>query len=140
MQFTSLAFAAILAILFISGGYYFWSGMVISYPELSVAEPYIGNTTAIANQLNTTIGTAQTDAQTNVSENDAIGALMGYFRGAYNAFVTLLMLPITFLSMIAILAGSLGMFNPGSFLMQPISMAVGMITVIGILYYLTKVK
>jgi hypothetical protein len=140
MDFTKLGFAAILACLFISGGYIFWAGMSANYSGLNEAQVYMGNTTNITKALNVTLFNAQVKAQQTPGTDDPLGVLMGYFGGAFDTINVMVSLPTTFLTMIGVVFESMGAFSPSVFIMPFVSLAVGMITVIGLLYYLTKVK
>lgn len=140
MDFTKLGFAVLLGCLFITGGYVFWAGMSDGYSELDGAQIYVGNTTELINSTKSTIFAAQQDAQETPGTDDPLGVLLGYFKGAFNAMNTLLSLPNMFITMIGIVFVSMGMFSPADFIYPFVIAAIGMITVIGMMFYLTKVK
>lgn len=144
MDLTNLAFASLIAALLITGAGLYFTDIQSHYPNAAAHDPELVNMTANLTQsvydLNESVGNATGTASTFTSSDNALAIAFGYMLGAFLAVIALIGgIPSVFNSTFNILGRTMGVFLPDALLMF-VSVAVALVAVIGILYYLTKVK
>jgi hypothetical protein len=139
MQMTELGFAALLMFLFISGVALFSGGMASNYSGFSKIVPETANFNSTYFNLSAALNTSQVQAQDTSTSQSGIDLLLGYFGGAFKAINTLSSLVSIFPDMLGLILLNFGVFLP-SFVIGIISTAIILIIVIGVLFYLTKVR
>jgi hypothetical protein len=142
MEFTNILFTVLIGFVFVTGMFIFYADMQTHYPNLAAADPGLSNLSAQMNQTSILLDsmTNQTLTQSVNTQNLNLGAIFGYVTGAINALTTLLLAPNLFLNMINAFGGALGFPLIPSFVLQAIGAAVYIVALIGILFYLLKVK
>jgi hypothetical protein len=142
MELTNLMFAVLIAFVFVSGTFVFYADMQSHYPNLANADPGLANLSASMNQTSSMLDTMtnQTLTQSVNTQNLNIGAIFGYVTGAINALTTLLMAPNIFLNTINAFGGTVGFPLIPGFVLQAVSAAIYIVALIGILFYLLKVR
>lgn len=140
MEFTNLLFAVLIAALFSMGISVFISDAKVYYPALNNSNSTIGSLNDSFAELNTNISMATNQSVATNPDDTGFGAAFGYLFGAFNSVTTLVgVIPHAFSNTITVISGSMGiaLFSP---IIPLIYTAIAATVLIGILYYLMKVK
>ena len=143
MEWTNLIFAGALLFLMFSGMAIFFNDVQSNYPMAAQADPQLNYTVSQMNtsmtQMNTEMNQSMVQASTFTTSDNPLTAAFGYLLGAFSAVKTLLVMPAIFMNFISLL----GAFAPAlvpNFVLSTLIIALTGITLVGLLYYLLKVK
>lgn len=143
MELTNLLFAFLIGFVITQGFMVFFVGVAVSYPTMTASSGYLSN---LSSQMNVTaqyMDVQTINQATNQSlntQNLNVAAIFGYVTGAINALSTVAKAPYIFLQMINGVNASIGFPLIPDFVLTAVVVAVYLITLIGILFYLLKVK
>lgn len=121
----------------------FFADVQSHYPNAAAADPLLTNLSLSVNQSVSAMDTA-TNASIIQSTGptrslDLTAAVFGYVTGAINAIGTLASTPGLFLNIINVFGSTVGFYIP-NFVILAIQAAVYVVALIGILFYLLKVR
>lgn len=143
MEFTNLAFGLLLGFILLSSYLVFFSDLAVRYTPVANASPILTNLSfqvnASAARLESITNVSITQATEPTRNLDLTAAVFGYITGAINAVGTLVEIPALFLNFTYAFSSTLGFFIP-PFVGLAVSAAVYFIVIIGLLFYLMKVK
>ncbi len=143
MDLTNYIFVAVLAFVFVSGIFLMYANMHEQYGFSSPTIEHNLNQTLINQQfyyMNETASSAFSAAvPSSTSPQDAIAALWGYVAGGINALILLASIPSIVLKLINAMMMAGGVFIP-TFFVHAMIVAVYGTALIGLLYFLLKVK
>ena len=141
MEWTNLVFAGLLFMVMLSGMSIFFVDVQTNYPETANTQinGTMANLTESVTEFNTVISSSTVQASTYTSSDNPLTAALGYLFGSFTALGTLLQIPSIFLNFIAVINAFGAPFIP-IFVVNSIIVAVNMVVLIGVLYYLLKVK
>lgn len=144
MEFTNLMFAVLLLMIFTTGIFTFFLGVQENYPSAASANPRFMELAETVNQsyiiMNANVTSAITNARQFQNSDNSFAAAFGYIFGALQAVGQLVVgMPIFFLQVTEKVADIGSPFIP-SWLPNIVITGISVVVIIGLLYYLLKVK
>jgi hypothetical protein len=142
MEYTNFMFVVALVFLFMSGAFMYWGDMSTRYsytPTFTSAfnQSLINESFSSMYELT---NSSYTQAGTSTGASDTFwGAAMGYVSGALSALKTMIAIPNIMMKMTSAVQQGLGIFLP-SYFTGVLIFGIWAVALIGVLYYLLKVK
>jgi hypothetical protein len=142
MELTNLLYVGVIVALLFTCFGFFYASMATSYPTSSMNSIQVSNYTNLTNQMSQTAESAKAQAMNTPGANDPLGALLGYFKGAFSALTVFLQLPELSAQSFNLIFAQLGIFNTSFMIQLSAFIGIGLVIVfvVGAMYYLTKVR
>jgi len=139
MDFTNMIFVVLLVFVVLSGAAVFMGDVAQRYPQFQTTGQNFSYVNDTLSSMNVVVNQSSTDAMNFQQNQDLFSAFAGYLTTAYSALTTMFTIPGILMNVFSNMAANTAPWIP-VYIISAINVAIMGMFLIGILYFLLKVK